>query len=386
MPGMSTTSIHGGEKKEEDAMHSVVPPLYQTASFYFEDLDSAAQAFTEKTAYVYSRLGNPTVDLLERRMALLEKGEQAVATSSGMAAISALLLYLLHAGDHLLASHQLYTSTYHLIKDHLPQLGIQTTLINLQNLENLDRHIQKNTRAIFLETPGNPLLDLIDIEAVAEIAHQHNPPIPVIVDNTFATSICQQPLLHKADFVVHSATKFLSGHGDTLGGLIIGSREHISAIKHKIVKNFGFVLSPFNTWLILRGLCTLEVRVKQETENARIIARFLSSHPKIRQVFYPEGPIAQKQMTLPGAMLAFNLDCDLQGVKKFLRSLKVCTLAVSLGDVRTLIQHPATMTHSSIPPEEHRLMNISESSIRMSVGLENYEDLLEDIENALKSI
>ncbi|MFN4183085.1 MAG: trans-sulfuration enzyme family protein, partial [bacterium] len=349
MRGMSTISIHGGEQKEEDAMHSVAPPLYQTASFYFKDLDSAAQAFAERTAYVYSRLGNPTVDLLERRMALLENGEQAVATSSGMSAISALLLHLLRAGDHLIASYQLYTSTYHLIKDHLPHLGIQTTLISFQNGENLEQYIQKNTRAIFLETPANPLLDLIDIESVAEIAHQHTPPIPVIVDNTFATPICQQPLRHKADFVIHSATKFLSGHGDTLGGVIIGPQEHISAIKQKIVKNFGFVLSPFNAWLILRGLSTLEVRVKQETENARILAQFLSRHPKVRKVFYPDGPIAQKQMTLPGAMLAFNLDCDSHGVKKFLSSLKICTLAVSLGDVRTLIQHPASMTHSSIP-------------------------------------
>ncbi len=386
MKGLSTTSIHGGEERDEDAMRSVAPPIYQTASFYFDDLNSATRAFAEKNAYIYTRLGNPTVDLLERKIALLEGGESAVATSSGMAAISALFLHLLRPADHLLSSRYLYTSTYHLIQSHLPRIGVQVDLVDFENLAEIEKSIRPNTRAIFFETPANPMMNLLDIEAISELAHKQSPPIPLIVDNTFATPICQRPLEHHADFAVYSATKFLSGHGDTLGGIIIGKNEEIAQMKAETVKNYGMVLSPFNAWLILRGLCTLEVRMKQQSSNAQKIAEFLSRHPKVSKIYYPDGPLMQKQMDLPGAMLAFDIDSNYEGVRKFLSSVKICTLAVSLGDVRTLIQHPSTMTHSSIPKEMHSLMGFSERSLRMSVGLENIEDLLMDLESALKNI
>jgi len=381
-------SIHGGE--EEGCPHPIAPPIFQTASFSFSDLEEGARAFANRDAYIYTRLGNPTIDLLERRVALLEGAESGAATATGMGAIAATLLHLLKAGDRLISSKYIYGSTYSLFTSHLPRLGIEVRLGDLTDPGWLEEELQKGARAVFLETPGNPLLTILNIQQIAHLAHRKN--ARVIVDNTFATPVLQRPLLHGADIVIHSATKYLSGHGDTLGGIACGSSASIQPVKQEMVKDLGVVMSPLNAWLILRGMMTLPLRIRQQSQTAQKIAEFLNQHPKIQKVYYPGLPefpgyaVAKEQMESFGAMLSFDLKGGLEEVKTFLSHLKVFTLAVSLGDVRSLIEHPWSMTHATVPDEMKKEMGIQESTLRLSVGLEDAEDLLNSLDYALKAL
>lgn len=383
--GFSTRAIHAGEKKDETG--AVVAPIYQTAPFEFKSAEHAARVMSGKEkGYVYSRGLNPTTEVLEEKMADLEGGEDALAQASGMAAISNAVFSLIKAGDHVIADEVIYGNTYDLFVD-LEKLGIEVNFIDTSDIRNVENAFRQNTKLVFFETPANPTMKLTDIKTVCEVAHARD--LKVIVDNTFMTPYFQQPLSLGADVVVHSATKYLNGHGDTLGGIIVGSSDFIKQARNT-AKNIGGAISPFNAWLILRGIKTLSVRMNKHNENAMSVARFLEKHEKVDRVIYPgleEHPqheVAKKQMHCFGGMIAFLMK-NSKDIPKFLDALKMCKLAVSLGEPDTLIQHPATMTHAVVPREKRISYGIADELVRLSVGLEDAEDIIEDLGQALDS-
>jgi len=373
---------------------SVVPPLHLTSTFKFENADQGAEIFSgSRKGYVYSRISNPTVDLLQQKVALLEGGEAAVATASGMAAIASAMMTFLRPGDNFVSSATVYGGTFALFNEKLNNFGIEARFLPpalAPSVKNLIPHVDRKTRLLFIETPANPTLDVIDIAKWATLAKKHR--ILLVVDNTFATPYLQNPLVFGADLVVHSATKYLGGHADVIGGLVVGEKQTIDRINTENIHHFGPIISPFNAWLILRGIKTLAVRMDRHCENAMSIARFLADHPKVKRVFYPglishaSHGIASKQMKHFGGMLAFEVKGGLDSGKTVMDSVKLCTLAVSLGDCDTLIQHPASMTHSPYPQAELEKANITEGLIRLSVGIENAEDIIADLDQALHQI
>ncbi len=384
--GFSTRSIHAGEKKMEIA--AVSTPIYQTAPFIFRDAAHGARLMSGKEkGYVYSRGLNPTTEVLEEKTADLEGGEAALAQASGMAAISAAVLTSVRAGDHIIADEVLYGSTYDLFVD-LAKFGINVSFVDTSDLDSFKNAFQHDTKLVFFETPANPTMKLTDIQAISDIAHDKG--AQVIVDNTYMTPYFQKPLSSGADAVVHSATKYLNGHGDTIGGIIVGSSEFIAMARHT-AKNIGGAMSPFNAWLVIRGMKTLVVRMEKHDSNAMAVAGFLEEHEKIEQVSYPglmsfpQRDLAGKQMTGNGGMIAFILK-NAEDVPLFLNSLKLCTLAVSLGETATLIQHPASMTHAVIPREKRIKYGIMDELVRLSVGLEDAGDIISDLEQALEYI
>ncbi len=382
--GFSTKLVHAGEKASEK--NSLCTPIYQTASFKFDNLEQVEDTILRKKGgFVYSRVANPTQAALEEKIAALEEGPSALALSTGMAAISTSLLSLAKSGDHIIADEVLYGSTLDFFSN-LKSFGIESSLVNASDLSNIENSIRPNTKAIFFETPTNPTMRLIDIKEVSKIAHDHN--IKIIVDNTFMTPYFQQPLKLGADVVVHSATKYLNGHGDALAGIIVGESDFIKYVR-MMLKNFGGSISPFNAWLVIRGIKTLALRMERHDENAFRLAEFLEDHPKVKRVMYPgleshhDHELAKKQMSGSGGIISFELN---RGVREFLNSLRICSLAVSLGDVKTLIQHPATMTHAVVPEKEKFRIGITNEMIRISVGIENIEDIISDISSALDKI
>ncbi len=388
-----TLVVHGIKTVYTSSM-DLVPPIHMTSTFKFKDAEFGANIFngTEK-GFVYTRMGNPTVSLFQEKMAVLEGGEDAVATASGMSAISAVALSLSGPGDNFVASTTLYGGTFALFKKHLSHLKIQPRFLNPSqalSVSNMEAKIDKNTRFLFIETPANPTLDVFDIETWATTAKKFN--IPLIVDNTFASPYLQNPISLGADMVVHSATKYIGGHGDVVGGVVIGSSKMMAHIREEYTNHFGPTMSPFNAWLFLRGLKTLALRMDRHSDSAMKIARWLESYPKVDKVFYPGltshpgNLIAQKQMKKFGGMLAFDLAGGIEAGKKLMDNLKICTLAVSLGDCDTLIQHPASMTHSTYSAEERKKAGISDGLIRLSVGIENVDDLIEDLNDGLALI
>ncbi len=385
-PGFSTRAIHSGEQEEETG--AVTTPIYQTAPFKFKNAAHAANVMAGKEkGYVYSRGLNPTTEVLEEKMADLEGGKAALAQATGMAAISAAVFTEVKAGDHMIADEVIYGNTYDLFVD-LGKFGVKVSFIDTSDAENVEDAFHPNTKLVFFETPANPTMKLTDIKAVSDISHEKG--ATVMVDNTFMTPYFQQPLSLGADVVVHSATKYLNGHGDTLGGIIVGSSDFIKRARHTS-KNIGGAISPFNSWLILRGMKTLPVRMDRHNENAMAVAKYLRGHEKIAKVIYPglkDNPqydLARKQMRGAGGMIAFLLK-DASDVPAFLDALKLCTLAVSLGETGTLIQHPATMTHAVVPRQKRIKYGIADELVRLSVGLEDAEDIIEDLKQALDSI
>ncbi len=382
-----TLSIHAGA--EPDQHQALNPPIYMSSTFTFNDLQQADDTFSfKRKAYVYTRGGNPTINLLEKRIAILESGVNGVCFASGMAAITSVLLSLVKHGESILAHGNLYGSTYSAITKLFPRFGIKTQFVDMTNIENVSQSITPNTKVIYFETPTNPSLAIIDISEIAKIAHQAN--IKVVVDNTLATPFLQKPLELGADIVLHSATKYISGHGDTLGGIAVAKNEdYLADLKFGYLCELGGVMSPFNAWLLLRGLKTLGLRVKKHQENAQAIAEFLCDHPKVEKVMYPGLPshpghdIAKKQMQGFGGVLSFELRGNNIVAKKCIESVKLAKLAVSLGDAETLIEIPALMTHRAFSEEDLRKFGFSKKTIRISVGLENSEDLIEDLSEAL---
>lgn len=389
--GFGTMSIHTGNHK--NPFGALAVPIYQTSTFVFDSAEQGGRRFAlEEEGYIYSRLGNPTTAVFEEKVAALEGGEAAVATSSGIGAITSTLWTLLKAGDHVIADKTLYGCTFAYLNHGIARYGVEVDFIDTSDLELVRKTMKTNTRVVYLETPANPNMKIVDIKAVAEIAHS-NPNTLVVVDNTFATPYCQKPLELGCDIVVHSVTKYLNGHGDVIAGVVVGKKDMMDQVRLVGVKDMtGAVLGPTEAFYIIRGMKTLELRMQRHCENAMKVAEFLEKHPKVDKVYYPglkshEGyDIAAKQMKAFGGIMAFELKGGFEAGKTLLNNVKMAALAVSLGDAETLIQHPASMTHSPYTKEERLAAGITDGLVRLSVGLENVEDIISDLEYGLDQI
>lgn len=389
--GFATKAIHGGHQPNQ--FGALCDPIYQTSAFTFETAEQGGARFAlEEDGYIYSRLGNPTNNLAEQKVALLEGAEACVSAASGIGAITSAIWVCVKQGDHIVSAKTLYGCTYAFLSHGLSRYGVEVTFVDTSDPENVRKAIRPNTKLVYLETPANPNLDITDIQTVADIVHEHKD-CRLMVDNTFSTPYINRPLEHGADIVVHSATKYLNGHGDVIAGFVAGKADYIKDVRLIGIKDLtGASLSPFDAFLISRGLKTLEIRMERHCSNAQIVAEFLERHPAVEKVLYPGLPsfpqyeLAKRQMKLPGAMIAFEVKGGIEGGKKLLNSLEMLVISVSLGDAETLIQHPASMTHSPYTPEERKASNISEGLVRISVGLENPEDIVADLKKALDKL
>jgi len=389
--GFTTRAIHHGY--DPYSGHGALnPPLHMSSTYCFPTVDEGSARFAgEKEGFVYSRVGNPTTSLLEQRLAVLENGETALVTASGMGATTSLLWTLLSPNDEIIADTTLYGCTYAFFNHGLAKFGVKVTHADLTDPANLENAISRKTRAVFFESPANPNMRLVDIAAITEVAHKHQS--QVIVDNTYCTPYLQRPLELGADYVVHSATKYLGGHGDLIAGAIVGPKETLDEVRFYGIKDMtGAVLSSQDAFLVLRGLKTLALRMERHCQNAQAIAEYLAAHPKVEICHYPgletfaQKELAERQMSLPGGMIAFELKGGFEAGRRFMDELQLITRAVSLGDVESLAQHPASMTHATYTPEERREHLISEGLVRISAGLEDQDDLLSDIDRALAAI
>ena len=371
-------------------VRSHVPPIYQTVNFEYPDADEGLEIFRgEKSGYIYTRDGNPTTDLFANMAALLEEGEAGIATASGMAAISNAVLTFVRPGDHIVSSAAIYGGTRTWFKEHLSQFNVQSDFVDITDLNAVESAITPETRILFTEVVGNPNLVVADIGSLAKIAQAHD--ILLVVDNTFTPPPIILPLKSGADIVVHSATKYMGGHGDIIGGVIVSSLPKVKEMMITVSK-FGGVMSPFNAWLAVRGLKTLNLRLERHNSNAMRIANFLSKHPAINKVFYPGlkshpfHKVAASQLNGFGGMMAFEVKGGLEAGKKVLNGVQVCSFTVSLGEIDTLIMHPASTSHVGLSQKERESIGVTDGLIRLSVGIENIEDLLSDLENALSLI
>lgn len=386
--GFATRAIHMGKKNAAE-QGALVPPIYMTSTFTFENAEQGAALFAgEEKGHFYSRISNPTLSLLEECIADLEGAEASMATASGMGAITSTLWTLLAQGDEIIVDKTLYGCTFSFFSHGLTKFGVTIKHVDMRDPENVRAAITDKTKVIYFETPANPNMRIVEIVAVAEIAKEHN--IITVVDNTYATPYLCRPISLGVDLVVHSATKYLGGHGDLVAGLVVGSEELITRIRLEGVKDMtGAVMAPLTAFQIMRGLKTLEIRMDRHCSSAEIIAEKLENHSAIDVVHYPglksfpQYGIAKRQMTKPGGMIAFELKGGIENGMRFMNELKLIKRAVSLGDVDTLIQHPASMTHSAYSPEERVIHGISDSLVRLSVGLETPDDIIADLMGAL---
>lgn len=391
--GFGTKAIHAGNVKDQQ-YGALTTPIYQSSTFVFDSCEQGGRRFAgAENGYIYTRLGNPTTSVLENKIAALEGGEACLATASGMGAISSCLWTIASAGKHIIADGTLYGCTFALLNHGISRYGVDVDFIDTSDLEALKSHLRPNTVAVYLETPANPNLKITDIAAVAQIAHEYNADIKVVCDNTFASPALQNPLSLGADVVVHSATKYLNGHGDVVAGFVVGKADFITQVRLFGLKDMtGAVMDPFAAFLLLRGLKTLELRMARHCENAAKIANFLASHPAVEKVNYPglkthKGhEIAARQMKDFGGMVSFEVRGGKEAGMKLVNALHLITVAVSLGDAESLIEHPASMTHSTYSPEELAESGIAPGLIRVSAGLENAEDLIADLSQALDQI
>ena len=391
--GKATQAIHAGEARTSSTEKTgipVLPPIYQNSTFRFATAAECAEAFRdEESGYVYTRWGNPTQEVLEQKLAVLEAGEAALATASGMGAVSTALLTALADGGHVVAMENLYSATFQILNEYLPRFGIETTFVDATDTAQIERAIRADTKVLYLESPTNPLLKLVDLRASAEIAKAHG--LTSIIDNTFATPCGQQPITFGIDVVVHSMTKYMSGSGAVIAGAIIGQKEFVVRAKEGALRNFGAVISPFNAWLTLQGLTTLPLRFARHSENATRVAAFLEAHPAVAWVrhpsltSHPQHELAKRQMDAFGGMITLELKGGRAAGEHLVDHLQLCSLAVSLGDVRTLICHPASTTHSHVPAEIRRRTGITDGLVRISIGLEDAEDIIADLGQALES-
>ncbi|CCF02390.1 O-acetylhomoserine sulfhydrylase/O-succinylhomoserine sulfhydrylase [Streptococcus macedonicus ACA-DC 198] len=418
-----TLQLHAGQTVDPTTKSRAVP-IYQTTSYVFEDAQEAEYLFgLKKTGNIYSRIGNPTVAVFEDRLAALEDGVGALATASGMAAITYTVLGLAHAGDHVVAATTLYGGTFNLLKETLPRYGITTTFVDVDNLEEVEAAIQDNTKLVFIETLGNPLINIPDIEKVADIAHAHK--IPLVADNTFGTPYLINVFSHGVDISVHSATKFIGGHGTTIAGVIvdsgkfdweasgkfpqfvdedpsyhnisytrgIGAAAFITALRVQILRDTGAALSPFNAFLLLQGLETLSLRIERHVENTKKIVDFLENHPKVEKVNYPSllsSPYyALAQKYLPkgaGSIFTFHVKGGQDEARQVIDHLEIFSDLANVADAKSLVVHPATTTHQQLSEEDLLACGVTRNQIRISVGLENADDLIEDLRLALETI
>jgi len=381
--------VHAGIGEYENG--PVVPPIYQTSTFKFESAEHGGSLFAgEQKGYIYTRMQNPTIEAMEDAVAVLEGGYKALGCASGMAAIHTVFTALLNAGDHVICSKSVYGPTNTLLATVLNKFNIETTFVNTSNTDLVEESVKPNTKVIYIETPGNPTLEITDLEKVSEIARKIN--AVVVVDNTFMSPVLQQPFNFGVDIVVHSMTKFLNGHADVVAGIIVVKDDITYKHFRKTLNQVGGVIDPFNSFLVHRGLKTLAIRMKKHTENSQIIAEFLEGHEKIEWVRYPglksfpNYYVAQKQHTAPGGMISFELKGGIASGKKVMNSVKLCQLAVSLGGVETLVQHPASMTHLTMGKDARESAGITDGLVRLSVGIEYVEDIISDLKQAFDKI
>ncbi len=420
-----TLQLHVGQERPDPVTDARAVPIYQTSSYVFQNCDQAAARFgLEDAGNIYGRLTNPTEDVFEQRMAALEGGVAALAVASGAAAISYTFQNLAKAGEHIVAAKNIYGGTYNLLAHTLPEYGITTTFVNPFQLEKVEQAIQENTKAIFIETLGNPNSEVVDIEAIAKIAHKYQ--IPLIVDNTFATPYLVRPISYGADIVVHSATKFIGGHGTTIGGVIVdsgkfdweasgkfpsltepnpsyhgvsftkavGAAAFVTKIRAILLRDTGATLSPFHAFFFLQGLETLSLRVERHVENALKVVQYLNQHPQVERVHHPSVTEEKDQQALyqkyfpngGGSIFTFEIKGDAQKAKDFIDNLELFSLLANVADVKSLVIHPATTTHSQCTKEELEEQGIRPNTIRLSIGTEHIEDILEDLKEAFQAV
>jgi len=387
--GFNTRLIHGGHL--EDPYGAATVPIYQTSTFAFHDADDGARRFSgENKGYIYTRIGNPTIAALEHTVTLLEKGFGAIGVSSGMAAANVIYQTFLAQGDHMVSTDAVYGPARSIMETHYPKYGIQSTYIKTADPKNVEDAMRPNTRLVYIETPANPTMDITDVAAVAEIAHRHG--ALLVVDNTFCSPYLQSPLDLGADIVFHSMTKFINGHADVVAGIIIARNAELHKKMQGMMINLGCNMDPHQAFLVLRGVKTLSLRIDRAQENAMKTAAFLESHPKIAWVRYPglsshpQYEIAKKQMKGGGTMISFGLKGGFEAAKILMNNVHLALLAVSLGGVETLIQHPASMTHSKVSAEGKAKAGITDDLVRLAVGIEDVEDLIRDLEQGISKV
>ena len=378
--GFATRAIHAGQEPDQET-GAVTVPIYATSTYVQQELG-------KHKGYEYARVSNPTRTRLEENLTALEGGTSSRVFASGMAAINAICT-MFKSGDHVVCGHNLYGGVPRLFNQILADFGMEFTYVDTSDVRSVERALRKNTRMVYVETPTNPLMALSDIQAISKVCHRKK--VEVVVDNTFMSPYFQQPIALGADMVVHSTTKFLNGHSDGLGGVVVCTTREQSDKLAFVQKAAGAILSPFECWLVLRGVKTLAVRMEQHDRNGRFVAEFLARHKKVRKVFYPGLPdhpqyqLAQRQMTGFGAMISFETG-SLSNAKKMLKKVVVCSLGESLGGVETLISHPATMTHAAVGEKGRKEIGITDGMVRISVGIENVEDIIADLDQALAAI
>lgn len=385
----ATLAVHAGEAPCA-ATGALDTPIYQSTTFVSADSSEMAAVYgDEKFGYMYTRYGNPTIHALEEKMAALEGGEAALATATGMAAISTAILGFVKSGDHVVAGRSLYGAAYNFLNKKLPRMAASATFVASTRVEDFEKAIQPSTKLIYFETPSNPVMEIVDIARIAALGKSRG--IPTMIDNTFASPALQQPIASGVTVVVHSATKYLCGHGDAMGGVIVGSKQYIDDLLHEVFRDFGGVISPFNAWLILRGIRTLHLRMPAHCSNAQKVAEFLATHPKVEHVNYPGLPndpghdLAKKQMKAFGAMISFDARGGYEGGKKVMDGVKLFARAASLGDTRSLIVHSASTSHRAVPREQRLAVGVTDGLVRLSVGIEGVDDLIQDLDQALGS-
>ncbi|HZZ66142.1 MAG TPA: O-acetylhomoserine aminocarboxypropyltransferase/cysteine synthase family protein [Candidatus Baltobacteraceae bacterium] len=419
-PRFDTIAVHGGHNGDPATKARAVP-IYQTTSYKFDNADHAARLFAlEEFGNIYTRINNPTTDVFEQRLAQLEAGAAALGVASGQAANAYAVLNVAQAGDHVISSNSLYGGTYNLFEHTLPRFGVGVTFVDIGDPASIRAAITTRTKAIYAETIGNPKIDVLDIEAVAQIAHEHG--IPLIIDNTLATPYLVRPIEYGADIVVHSATKFIGGHGTAIGGAIVdggrfdwaasgkfggftepdpsyhgieytkafGNLAYIIKARVQLLRDIGAALSPFNAWLLLQGIETLGLRVERHSENAQAVAEYLLAHPKVESVAYPglaghasHGRAARYLNGRGGAILTFQIKGGQESAKRFIDALKLFSLLANVGDAKSLVIHPATTTHQQLTPAEQLVNGVDSGTVRLSVGIEDRQDIIADLEQAL---
>lgn len=387
--GFETKLIHGGGF--EDELGSATMPIYQTSTFRFKDADHGARCFAgEEKGYIYTRINNPTISTLENQVAELENGFGGIGTGSGMGAVTTIYTAYLSQGDHMVSSAAVYGPSRVVMETIFKRFGVESTYVDTANLHEVEAAIRPNTKMIYVETPANPTMDIADLKAIADLAHKHN--CVMVVDNTFCSPYLQRPLDLGADVVFHSMTKFINGHADIVAGMIVTrTEEHYKKVRPVMV-SMGCNMDPHQAYMVIRGLKTLSLRIERAQQNAMKVAEYLEKHPQIEWVKYPglkshpQYELGQKQMDGPGTMISFELKGGLDAGKILMNNVHLAILAVSLGGVETLIQHPASMTHSKMTKESRLSANITDGLVRFSVGIENVEDIIADLDQALAKI
>ncbi|MFK5855475.1 MAG: PLP-dependent aspartate aminotransferase family protein [Bacteroidota bacterium] len=384
--GFTSKLVHAGSVP--DPLGSAVTPIYQTSTFSFRDADHGARCFSgEEKGYIYTRIANPNINELEVAVAELENGFGGIAASSGMAAVNIVYLTMLGQGDHMISHNAVYGPSRGIMEKLYPKFGVEYDYVDTTNIENIEKAIKPNTKLLYLETPANPTMGIADLKACVALAHKHD--IKVCVDNTFCSPYLQRPLDFGVDIVLHSMTKFINGHADIVGGIIVAKDEDLYNELRYIMVNVGFNMDPHQAWLVRRGLKTLSIRIDKAQENSIKVADFLEAHPKVDWILYPglkshpQYELAKSQMDGPGAMISFGVKGGLTAGKKVMDNVHLALLAVSLGGIETLIQHPASMTHSKLSKEARESAGITDGLVRLSIGIENIEDIIADLDHAL---